>query len=95
MTQSAMLDIMTFVNTANYDQLEEVALLLKMRRSVLETKNATTLRINDAVEFVNRGRVNRGAVTKINRKTVIVRVEKPSGMATNWTVPAAMLKKTA
>ena len=95
MTQSAMLDIMTFVKTANYDQLEEVARLLKQRRSVLETKNAMTLRVGDVVEFVNRGFVQGGVVTKINRKTVIVREESPSGMTTNWKVPAVMLKKTA
>ena len=95
MTKSAMLDIMTFVKTANYDQLEEVARLLKQRRSVLETKNAMTLRIGDLVEFVNRGFVESGEVTKINRKTVIVRQESPSGMSMNWKVPAVMLKKTA
>jgi len=95
MTKSAMLDIMTFVKTANYDQLEEVARLLKQRRSVLETKSAMTLRIGDLVEFVNRGFVESGEVTKINRKTVIVRQESPSGMSMNWKVPAVMLKKTA
>lgn len=95
MTNSAMQQIAAFIATANYEQLEEVARRLKAQRSILSETNVNTLRVGDIVEFAARGLVHGGEVIKINRKTVMVREENFSGMATNWKVPSVMLKKVS
>lgn len=94
MTSNEMKAVAALIAKADYDEVSSIARLLKSRSEDIAQMNKGTLRINDAVEFVNRGLTVSGLVTKINRKTVIVREEHRNGTATKWKVPAIMVKKT-
>jgi uncharacterized protein YkvS len=78
------------INSMNNDELEQVVDAIKLRRTYLSRQTTRQLATGDSVEFEARGRVVRGRVTKINRKTVIVH-EPGYG---NWKVPASLVCKT-
>lgn len=70
------------------DDIKTCWALLKSRHSSNSTLQAQAFRVGDEVEFDARGEVKRGTVTKINQKTVSVKV----GVVT-WKVSAALLRK--
>mgnify|MGYP001046045458 FL=1 len=78
------------INTMENDELEQIVDAIKLRRTYLSRETTRQLAKGDSVEFEARGRVVRGRVTKINRKTVIVH---ESGYG-NWKVPASLVRKT-
>jgi len=78
------------INSMNNDELQQAVDAIKLRRTYLSRQTTRQLAVGDSVEFEARSRVVRGAVTKINPKTVIVR-EVGYG---NWKVPASLLQKT-
>ena len=75
------------IRNMNNDELNQVVEAIKMQRTWLARTTAGALAVGDTVEFVAHGRVVTGVVTKINRKTVIVK----EGY-TNWKVTASLLK---
>ena len=91
MTAKEMETVLTLIGKADFDQIVKVAERVKLQRTFVQNQNRRTLVIGDAVEFVARGVLISGEVTKINRKTVMVR---QAGFG-NWKVPAEMLKKVA
>jgi len=68
------------------EELNEIVSEIKLRRTRLARLNTQRLAVGDAVKFAARGLVVTGTVTKINRKTVIVK----DGY-TNWKVAASLL----
>lgn len=78
----------TEIRNMNNDELNQVIEAIKLQRNWLARTTARAMAVGDTVEFEARGRVVTGVVTKINRKTVIVR-EAGYG---NWKVTASLLK---
>ena len=76
------------IRNMNNDELNQVIEAIKMQRTWLARTTARAMAVGDTVEFEARGRTVQGVVTKINRKTVIVR-ENGYG---NWKVTASLLK---
>lgn len=68
------------------EELNEIVSEIKLRRTRLARLNTQRLAVGDTVKFAARGQVVTGTVTKINRKTVMVK----DGY-TNWKVPASLL----
>ena len=69
--------------------------LLKDKHSQLARRTTRSLLVGDTVEFPGRyGSVLRGTITKINAKTVGVRVVD-NGRPVNWRVNSALIKKVA
>ena len=95
MTAKEMETVMTLIGKADNEQLSEIIARVKLQRTWLANQMVRSIVIGDTVEFDARGRVARGEVTKVNRKNINVREQMPNGMATNWKVPASMLKKVA
>ena len=77
----------TEIRNMNNDELNQVVEAIKLQRTWLARTTAGALAVGDTVEFDARGRIVQGVVTKINRKTVIVK----EGY-TNWKVTASLLK---
>ena len=84
------------IQELNTDEITAVYDLLKDRRDVIARSMTRTLSIYKAlsigtlVEFdASRGRVIRGHVTKINRKTINV---MPEGAQRYWRVAASLLR---
>ena len=76
------------IRNMNNDELNQVIEAVKMQRTWLARTTASALAVGDTVQFAGRGgRTVTGTVTKINRKTAIVK----DGF-TNWRVTASMLK---
>ena len=78
----------TEIRNMNNDELNQVIEAIKLQRTYLARTTARAMAIGDTVEFDARGRTIRGVVTKINRKTVVVR-EQGYGQ---WKVTASMLR---
>jgi hypothetical protein len=95
MTAKEMETVLTLIGKADFDQIVKIAERVKLQRTFVQNQNRRTLVIGDTVEFVARGVLINGEVTKINRKTVMVRQDSRNNMTTNWKVPAEMLKKVA
>lgn len=75
------------VRKMDTEQLKIVADEIKLRRTLLGNQLTRSLIVGDTVSFQGRaGTTEQGTVTKINRKTVIVK----TGHNT-WKVPASML----
>ena len=91
MTAKEMETVLTLVGKADLDQLAQVISRVKLQRTFISNQNRRSITVGDTVEFVAHGKVINGSVTKINRKTVMVR---QAGFG-NWKVPAEMLKKVA
>lgn len=91
MTAKEMETVMTLIGKADNDQLCQLIERFKLQRTFVQNQTRRSLVVGDTVEFVARGKVINGSVTKINRKTVLVR---QAGYG-NWKVPADMLKKVA
>jgi len=68
------------------EELNEIVSEIKLRRTRLARLNTQRLAVGDTVKFAARGHVVTGTVTKINRKTVMVK----DGY-TNWKVAASLL----
>ena len=77
----------TEIRNMNNDELNQVVEAIKLQRTWLARTTAGALAVGDTVEFDARGRIVQGVVTKINRKTVIVK----EGY-TKWKVTASLLK---
>jgi hypothetical protein len=76
------------------DQLNAIAMAITYRRNQLGQAAKRSLSLHSNVKFVS-SRDNRtvlGTVTKINRKTVLVREERGNYAPINWRVPANMLE---
>ena len=77
----------TAIRAMDNDELNQVIEAVKMQRTWLARRIARSMMVGDLVEFKNRrGDAERGRVTKVNRKTVIV-----DAGHTRWKVPATML----
>ena len=76
------------IRNMNNDEINQVVEAIKLQRTYLARTTARAMAIGDTVEFEARGRVVRGTVTKINRKTVVVR-EQGYGQ---WRVTASLLR---
>ena len=76
------------IRNSNNDELNQIVEAIKLQRTYLARTTARAMAIGDTVEFDARGRVVRGTVTKINRKTVVVR-EQGYGQ---WRVTASLLR---
>lgn len=77
------------------EQLSAVSMAVKYRRGQLTITARRSVTPGSKVKFVCRnGTYVFGDVTKINRKTVIVRDTRPNaiGYHTTWRVPASMLE---
>ena len=79
----------TAIRAMNNDELNQVIEAIKLQRTWLARQQTATLAVGDTVKFQGRGgRKVVGTVTKINRKTVIVK----DGY-TNWRVTASLLTR--
>ena len=76
------------------DQLNAVSMAITYRRNQLGQATKRSLSLHAKVKFVSSrdGRTVLGTVTKINRKTVLVREERGNYAPFNWRVPANMLE---
>lgn len=72
-------------------ELSEIIAAVKLRQTFLARNNIRRLAVGSEVRFNARGRTVYGEVTKVNRKTVVVR-ESGTGFATSWRVPASLLE---
>ena len=78
----------TAIRNMNSDELNQVIAAIKLQRTWLAKTTARALTVGDLVEFKGRyGNSERGRVTKINPKTVIV-----DAGHTRWKVTASLLK---
>ena len=76
------------IRNSNNDELNQIIEAIKLQRTYLARTTARALTVGDLVEFNGRnGNPERGRVTKINRKTVIV-----DAGHTRWKVTASMLR---
>ena len=75
------------VRKMDTQQLKIVADEIKLRRTLLGNQLTRSLIVGDTVSFQGRaGTTEHGTVTKVNRKTVIVKT-----VHNTWKVPASML----
>ena len=76
------------IRNMNNDEINQVVEAIKLQRTYLARTTARGLAVGDMVEFKGRyGNTERGRVSKINRKTVIV-----DAGHTRWKVTASLLK---
>lgn len=87
------------VALGNFDdqQLREIAEAIQYRRGQIVRENKRNMTIGSEVQFkASTGRTVVGAVTKINRKFIIVREKANSFnggiLPVNWRVPGSMLE---
>ena len=78
----------TAIRNMTNDEINQVVEAIKLQRTFNARTATRALSVGDTVEFEARGRTITGTVTKINRKTVVVR-EQGYGQ---WKVTASLLK---
>jgi len=75
------------IRNMNNDEINQVIEAVKLQRTWLARTMTRAMAVGDMVEFKGRyGNTERGRVTKINRKTVIV-----DAGHTRWKVAASLL----
>lgn len=83
----------TAIRNMNNDEINQLVEAVKLRRTQLARSTARSLMVGDIVSFEGRrGATVTGRVTKINRKTVLV---KDSASNTVWRVTASLLTPAA
>ena len=81
----------TAIRGMDNDEINQVVEAIKLQRTYNARQTARLLTVGDIVSFTGRGgATHTGTVTKINRKTVLVK----EGYTT-WKVTASMLKQIA
>ena len=81
------------IRDMNNDEINQLVEAVKLRRTQLARSTARSLMVGDVVSFEGRGGATvTGRVTKINRKTVLV---KDSASNTVWRVTASLLTPLA
>ena len=77
----------TAIHSMNSDEINQVVEAIKLQRTRLARQQARALTVGDTVSFTGRaGNKVTGTVTKVNRKTVLVK----DGYTT-WKVTASLL----
>ena len=91
-----MNNVQTAINAIrkmNNDEINQVVEAVKLQRTFIARTTARSLMVGDIVSFEGRrGATVTGRVTKINRKTVLV---KDSASNTVWRVTASLLTPLA
>ena len=78
----------------NNDEINQLVEAIKLKRTHLARTTPRALAEGDTVQFEARGRMVQGTVTKVNRKTVVVREHGSNSIyGTNWRVTASLLTK--
>ena len=73
------------------NQLNQIVEAVKLKRTHLAKQTARSILVGDIVSFQGRRGVTvQGRVTKVNRKTIVVR---DSSTQTQWKVTASMVTK--
>ena len=81
------------IRNMNNDEINQVVEAVKLQRTFIARTTARSLMVGDIVSFEGRrGATVTGRVTKINRKTVLV---KDSASNTVWRVTASLLTPLA
>ena len=81
------------IRNMNNDEINQVVEAIKLQRTFIARTTARSLMVGDIVSFNGRGGATvTGRVTKINRKTVLV---KDSASNTVWRVTASLLTPMA
>lgn len=93
LTATEMETVLVLIGKADFDQLTRMAERMKLQRTFITNQNVRSVTIGDEVEFVARGMVITGVVTKVNRKNLIVSQKARNNVTTNWKVPAMMVNK--
>jgi transcription antitermination factor NusG len=89
---NAVIEIMKLTTQ---EEINEAIGAIKLRQNQISRRNIRAFQVNDNVMFTSsRGGTIRGVVTKINRKTINVRVAGDifSRGSTVYRVPASMLQ---
>ena len=80
-------------NLQSNDEVNEVIEAIKLKRTALSRSVTRSVRVGDVVSFAGRGgQTVTGTVTKVNRKTIVV---KDRASATSWKVTASMVTPLA
>jgi hypothetical protein len=93
LTATEMDTVLTLIGKADFDQIVRIAERIKLQRTFITNQNVRSVVVGEEVEFVARGVVIRGVVTKVNRKNLIVSQKGLNNVTTNWKVPAMMVSK--
>lgn len=79
----------TAIYRASNDELDQMVEAIKLRRTALSKAVVRAIAVGDTVEFIGRDNLPvTGTVTKVNRKTLLVK----RGFTT-WRVTASLCKK--
>ena len=93
LTATEMETVLVLIGKADFDQITRMAERMKLQRTFISNQNVRSVTVGDEVEFVARGMVITGVVTKVNRKNLIVSQKARNNVTTNWKVPAMMVNK--
>jgi hypothetical protein len=86
--------VLAFIYDANKDDLSRIGTALRDAWNHTQAEAAMSFRRGDKVQFTARrdGMTRTGTVTKVNRKSVKVKVDGRYGVE-NWNVGPSLLKK--
>ena len=72
----------------NVDQLHDVYEVYRKAKSILDQKKVMEFKVGDSASFVHNSQTLMGRVTKINPKTIVVKVGH-----VNWKCSPGLIKK--
>ena len=69
MTNDKFSDVINAVKYADYDEIQQIVNIIKIRKETLAKEKINTYKIGDMVEFNHSGRTIKGTIAKVKIKT--------------------------
>ena len=90
MTNDKFSDVINAVKYADYDEIQQIVKIIKIRKETLAKEKVSTYTIGDLVEFDHNGRTIKGTIAKVKIKRISVKTDEG-----RWDVPALVLQPQA
>ena len=90
MTPTPVQQARELIGHMSSQELDSVVTAVKLQRTWLARQASRSVTIGSAVRFNARGRVIEGVVTKVNRKTIMIR---ENSSLTTWRVHATLVER--
>ena len=90
MTPDKFNTVINEVKYADYNEIQQIVEIIKIRKETLARERINTYKIGDMVEFEHNKQTIKGTISKVKIKRISVKTDKG-----NWDVPALVLQRTA
>ena len=90
MTPDKFNTVINEVKYADYNEIQQIVEIIKIRKETLAKEKINTYKIGDIVEFEQNNKTIKGTISKVKIKRISVQTDNG-----RWDVPALVLQRSA